>query len=35
MVPQSMHKETLRKIYANHFQFGAESNIRMVLEVLF
>ena len=33
MVPQSMHKEMLRKIHANHF--GAESNIRMAREVLF
>ena len=33
MVPQSMHKEMLRKIHANHF--GAESNIRMACEVLF
>ena len=33
MVPQSMHKELLRKIHANHF--GAESNIRMAREVLF
>ena len=32
-VPQSMHKEMLRKIHANHF--GAESNIRMAREVLF
>ena len=32
MVPQSMHKEMLRKIHANHF--GAESNIRMAREVL-
>ena len=28
-----MHKEMVRKIHANHF--GAESNIRMVREVLF
>ena len=33
MVPQSMHKEMLRKIHANHF--GAKSNIRMAREVLF
>ena len=33
IVPQSMHKEMLRKIHANHF--GAESNIRMAREVLF
>lgn len=33
MVPQSMHKEMLGKIHANHF--GAESNIRMAREVLF
>ena len=33
MVPQSMHKEMLRKIHVNHF--GAESNIRMAREVLF
>ena len=33
MVPQSMRKEMLRKIHANHF--GAESNIRMAREVLF
>ncbi|XP_044182111.1 uncharacterized protein K02A2.6-like [Acropora millepora] len=33
MVPQSMHKEMLRNIHANHF--GAESNIRMAREVLF
>ena len=33
MVPQSMHKEMIRKIHANHF--GAESNIRMAREVLF
>ncbi|XP_044170558.1 uncharacterized protein K02A2.6-like [Acropora millepora] len=33
MLPQSMHKEMLRKIHANHF--GAESNIRMAREVLF
>ena len=33
MVPQSMHKEMLRKIYANHL--GAESNIHKAREVLF
>ena len=33
LVPQSMQKEMLRKIHANHF--GAESNIRMAREVLF
>ena len=33
MVPQSMYKEMLRKIHANHF--GAESNMRMAREVLF
>ena len=33
MVPQSVHKEMLRKIHANHF--GAESNIRMAHKVLF
>ena len=33
LVPQSMHREMLRKIHANHF--GAESNIRMAREVLF
>ena len=33
MVPQSMRKEMLRKIHANHF--GAESNIHMAREVLF
>ena len=33
MVLQSMHKEMLRKIHANHF--AAESNIRMAREVLF
>ena len=33
MVPQSMQKEMLSKIHANHF--GADSNIRMAREVLF
>ena len=33
MVPQSLHKEMVKKIYVNHF--GSESNIRMALEVLF
>lgn len=33
MVPQSMHKEMLKKIHANHF--GTELNIRMACEVLF
>ena len=33
MVLQSMHKEMLRKINANHF--GAELNILMAREVLF
>ena len=33
LVPQSMHREMLRKIHANNF--GAESNIRMAREVLF
>ena len=33
MVPQSMYKEMLHKIHANHFR--AESNIRMAREVLF
>ena len=33
MVPQSMHKEMLSKIHANHS--GADSNIRMAREVLF
>ena len=32
MVPQSMHKEMLRKIHGNHFD--AESNIRVAREVL-
>ena len=33
MVPQSMQKDMLRKIHANHF--GEESNIRMAREVFF
>lgn len=33
MVPQSMHKEMLCKIHANHF--GAESNVCMARKVLF
>lgn len=31
MVPQSMHKEMLSNIHANHF--GGELNIRMAREV--